>query len=189
MKGGGTRPLNALEVTSARGGGLATMPAHLFTCTFMIKAATSSQSTDPPAPEATRAAPGTHARLLAGGGGGMGGMERRRMDSCYHAGRWNWFEFNHNLPWSLPLAVAGLQSSKMVTLDGVCQCNCCLGAETGSWCSLLCHLPRTLSEPRPGNYTSLPGKTFELTQLLFFYLPAIRQWNPTGENHVTEQIA
>ena len=63
------------------------------------------------------------------------------------------------LSWAeLSLDIARLRSSKIVILSGFYQCNCCLGVDTGSWCFLLCHLPRNLSESLLFNCTSPLGK-------------------------------
>lgn len=35
-----------------------------------------------------------------------------------------------------------LQSSKIITSERFCQCNCCLGGERNSWCFILCSLLR-----------------------------------------------
>ena len=50
---------------------------------------------------------------------------------------------------SLPLEVVSLQGSRIVPSDRFCQCNCCPGGETDSWCFLLHHLPRIFSDPKP----------------------------------------
>lgn len=47
------------------------------------------------------------------------------------------------LPWKLE-SFNRLQVSKIVTLDGFCQCSCFSGGEMNSWCFLRHQLPRIL---------------------------------------------
>lgn len=70
----GTSPLNALEVTSARAGGVcnnARSPLCLHLYDLMQQSAIRAQV--PWLLKTAQAAPGTHARLLAEGSGGLGG--------------------------------------------------------------------------------------------------------------------
>ena len=148
------QPLNALEVTSARVGGAcnnACSPLHLH---LYEQQQQSEHRTSGSWQLHKLLLEHTQAAWVVGGRG----LERWRIYSCYHTMNWNWFELNLNLPWSLSLDIARLQSYRIVTLSGLYQCNCCLGVDTGSWCFLLCHLPRNLSESLLFNCTSLPGK-------------------------------
>ena len=61
---------------------------------------------------------------------------------------WKWLKSSTVYHPDLPLEVEAfsrLQSSKTVISDRFCQCNCCLGGETDSWCIPFYHLPRFLS--------------------------------------------